>query len=470
MTLAMVLPYSTQSKPGVVRWFVGHLPLWIVSIVAGSTLFIVQPLSAHSNHGETLVSAAALDGLVADEALCGPGGYRIAETDLCTHGPNGAPQGDSAVVPSNANLARLTPVVCEGNGVSGKRVQVLYVRTESAPDRYSEYLASFRAWAAEADAIYNESAQVTGGERRIRFVTDSACEIDIPVVVLPDGSERSFASTVSAMRALGYNRPTRKYLLFMEASVYCGVASIVNDHRPGPENRSNHIAGYARVDNGCWEGVTVAHELTHTLGGVQHTAPNATGGWHCTDGNDIMCYSDVPYYPAVHVACPATRNSRLLDCNNDDYFHTNPPAGSYLASHWNVADSHFLIAGPALPIRPDLALLTSDGSKEVTLSSQVELVIDVPATTAAEGAANNVQGVEFYLNETSLATVSNGPYRYTWQATTAGEHTFGARIYWADGATITLDPLVVRVTPGAQLDSVPNEEGQHIVLLPLVVN
>lgn len=464
MALAMVAPQATQEKPMIVQWFVRLLPLWIGLVVAGSTLFTIQPLYAHSGHDETLVNAAAMNGLVADEALCGPGGFRIEETELCTHGPDGAPHGDGEVAPASASHP---PIICDGDGVSGKRVQVLYVRTESTPDRYSEYLASFRAWAADADAIYNESAQVTGGERRIRFVTGAACEIDIAAVVLPDGSDRSFASTVSALRELGYSHPNRKYLLFMEANIYCGIASVVNDFRPGPENRSNHVAGYARVDNGCWDGVTVAHELTHTLGGVQHTAPNATGGWHCVDANDIMCYSDAPYYPPVHVACPAARNSRLLDCNNDDYFHTNPPAGSYLATHWNVANSQFLIAGPALPVRSDLALQTTSGTAQVSVLGQIELMIDVPAT-AADEATNNVQEVEFYLNDTLLATVVGGPYHYTWQATTAGEYTFTARIYWTAGEAITLAPLVVTVTPAAHSDpGLPGWE-QPTVLLPLV--
>jgi hypothetical protein len=132
-------------------------------------------------------------------------------------------------------------------------------------------------------------------------------------------------------------------MVFVDAQVYCGISSMEYDDSPGATNYSNLGPSYARIDRGCWSGEIAAHELMHTLGGVQMTAPNSDGNSHCNDGNDNMCnHSGHPVQPVC-----TTNTSAALDCNHNDYYNAKPPTGSYLATHWNVANSQFLIVPAA---------------------------------------------------------------------------------------------------------------------------
>lgn len=205
-------------------------------------------------------------------------------------------------------------------------------------------------------------------------------------VVLPATADDSAVATRAALRALGYSNDLRKYLVWMDSDAICGAGFIFNDDRSDPAiNNNARFATMGRVDSGlradgqlggpesrCW-GFAEAHELGHVLGAVQapyvqqtpdgpvHHAgtPNATPGFHCTDEWDVMCGDDHGGAVAVPIRYECgdppevldgdRSNERRLDCNHDDYFHTDPPEGSYLAEHWNVADSPFLEGAPALP-------------------------------------------------------------------------------------------------------------------------
>ena len=78
--------------------------------------------------------------------------------------------------------------------------------------------------------------------------------------------------------------------------------------------------------------MVAAHEVMHNLGGVQLSAPNASGGFHCIDEYDVMCYSDAGSgLPKMRFDCnESARNATLFDCGHNDYYHTNPAPGSYL--------------------------------------------------------------------------------------------------------------------------------------------
>ncbi|MCX5150887.1 RICIN domain-containing protein [Streptomyces sp. NBC_00320] len=243
-------------------------------------------------------------------------------------------------------------VQCDGDGSSGNRVQVVYVHGPDR-DRYSEYVASFRKWAADADLIYSTSAQETGGVRHIRYVTAADCTPTVLNMELPASALAEFSATNNALAAKGLDRRDRKYMIFSDTQVYCGIGTFAGDERPGQDNQSNFGPSYGRTDSGCWGGHTAAHELGHNLGAVNNSAPNTSRGAHCTDEYDVMCYSDTPYYPQMRNVCTNQAAENILDCNHDDYFHTNPKAGSYLATHWNIADNQFLMKGKGGNPNPD---------------------------------------------------------------------------------------------------------------------
>lgn len=285
------------------------------------------------------------DGLRINPNVC-RNGFQVGNSKHCTHGPDMALLKNSVAREADPLTARdlnAVNLTCEGDGVTGNRVQVLYARATDRADRYSQYLPSLQQWATDADQIFYDSATETGGTRRIRFVHDSNCTLSIPNVVLSATADDNFSNTITELEALGYTRSDRKYMIFMDATILCGIGTLYGDDQSAQANANNFGPSYGRTDAGCWGGHTAAHEFTHNLGGVQNSAPHTSGGYHCVDEYDVMCYSDSPNYPAMQYLCPSSAQENRLDCNHDDYYHTNPTAGSYLSSHWNVANSQFLI-------------------------------------------------------------------------------------------------------------------------------
>ncbi|MEU8238760.1 RICIN domain-containing protein [Actinoplanes missouriensis] len=374
-------------------------------------------------------------------SLCS-GNYLLYE-QTCTHGPDAAPAGlavrrdvapvtesparqvsavrrETGAVPLDAEIARdeggsaltadapaLIPdaapgqadfilgpedVACSGDGRSGKRVQLLYLYESATASRYAKFLTSFRTWAAGVDAIYDASAGETGGSRHIRYVTTPECRVDVAEVQLPDDSLRSFTSTIESLRDLGYNRTDRKYLMFSDTNVYCGISSYVADTRPTRGNRNNGGPSYARVDAGCWGSVMAAHELTHTLGAVLIDSPNSTGAGSCTDDHDLLCGPDRSGKP-MRAACPRTNEIRL-DCGHDDYFSTNPKRGSYLDTHWNVALSDFLLRSDGGDDIPDAPRAVTPQPAEQQPESPAPSVPASPSPSAASPAPSVAPSVQ----------------------------------------------------------------------------
>ena len=292
--------------------------------------------------------------------------YRLAgRGDACSHGPDAAPDGvdvrhrrapdpwaaPGQLTPGSGTAAAAAGVQCYGTGNDGYRVQAIYAHAAGVSDRFAQYQASFAQWAGAVDGVFNASAAETGGTRHVRFVTDTSCVPVVDDVTLSTTGDDNLNNTITELRAKGYTRSDRKYLVWVDTNVYCGIAQVYNDDTPGQTNLSNgssRVSGeFARVDNGCWglAGQSVeAHELMHAMGGVQTSAPHATRYSHCWDESDRMCYADGSG-SAMRQICP-TSHENVFDCNHDDYYFAGaPPSGNYLATHWNVATSVFLAGG-----------------------------------------------------------------------------------------------------------------------------
>lgn len=326
-------------------------------------------------------------GLIYDGSVYGDltngclGLLRLLDGGQCTHGPDavgdaGGPTPMDAVTLAYGSIDQdLTADASGVPGTSGKRVQVIYAHASDVPDGYSSNIAAIRSDAVGADAVYNASAWESGSTRKIRYVVNADGSLNVISLQLTSTGDDNFNNTVRDLVAAGYTNPNRAYLVYMDANILCGQGSIDSDDSSGQSNVNATTVSYSRVDKGkgCWDGgASAAHELTHNFGGVQHTAPHSTyrqvpsssNTWHCSDGHDVMCYSDAPGVTVTYTACPNKSPSALrLDCGKDDYFNTKPTAPSYLATHWDVANSPWLnrpsnrawhlsdSVGPAYPSR-----------------------------------------------------------------------------------------------------------------------
>ena len=271
---------------------------------------------------------------------------------------------------------------CYGNGVNGMRVQLLYAHVTGKPDRSGEIVPKIlKTWVPKMEGAVRATSKAQGREIGMRFHAPE-CNLGVDIISIPafvaypgpnDPSQP--LRVMDYVHSQGFNKIDRKYLLWLdEASTIpnvCGVAvqahgPVVGDG-PAPANVHNvganpvvpHVAIAFRANNqrskadGCWGkggmgAVTEMHELLHTLGAVQGSAPNSNGFGHCTDDKDIMCYAErgIP----VRIACRG--GVELLDCGSDDYFHMNPPSGSYLATRWNVAKSLFFDEAVGIDLIP----------------------------------------------------------------------------------------------------------------------
>jgi hypothetical protein len=293
----------------------------------------------------------------------------VAVAQAGADGPDGLPArwcGDPLTADGSVNAAA---------PASAPQVKVVYAYAADRPNRFAGFSDALQADVAVAERFLSAQG---GGTKAIRFDMGTRCGpryVDVQTVALP-GPRADYAGdfqaiTSAVMRALGTAGGPRDTVILADSlsssTIEYGLGETVmgaSGEQPGPPNIHNRgglrsvlftrdgsaAPGAAR---GGWWPEGFLHEITHNLGAGQWSAPHSTepvgqsspSYGHCWQGADVMCYvEDAGAAHAMTYDCatiPGTI-SQSYDCGADDYFNPAPPAGSYLASHWNIYDSVFM--------------------------------------------------------------------------------------------------------------------------------
>ena len=302
---------------------------------------------------------------------------------LCTHGNDPLEAEVAAELPPGGLTAAETDWPCYSGGPA---VHSLYVHSSSQTSRLSSLRPTFEGIMRRVQADFYLSATENGGlGRMVRVLTDNACQLVVNDVTVSSAAMNSFGTMISELRSLGYNKADRKYLIWADTSVYCGIANLVPDDTKGLANRNNSAVNYARVDTTCW-GKAETHEIAHTLGAVQLSAEHSTGGYHCYDEYDSMCYRDGASYfgngGQLQYLCPDS-NNRRLDCGHGDFYDATG-SHPYFSTHFNVAtDSRFLTTAAATTstTTPPTATTTSTSTTTSSTTTTTQTTTTTMTTT-----------------------------------------------------------------------------------------
>jgi hypothetical protein len=258
---------------------------------------------------------------------------------------------------------------------SSPRFKLVYAHPADRPDRFDQWRDALQGNVA---LIQRFLAAQTGGAKALRIDMGTSCGpqyVDLQVVHL-SGPRSQYVDNFSAIVGeveprLGPATGPRNVVILADTLNGGGYDYGLGENVLGPAGdrrgagNAHNYGGFASVlfsrdgqpapgpGARSWWPEGFLHEISHNLGAVQWSAPHSTQppGFqlprygHCWQGADVMCYvEDAGAAHAMQYDCPRVGGAipQAYDCGRDDYFNPAPPAGSYLAAHWNVYDSAFL--------------------------------------------------------------------------------------------------------------------------------
>jgi hypothetical protein len=393
----------------------------------------------------------------------------FAHSHLCTHGPDAAPTAIDIKLAEAALGVPPAPAPCvktasETDYTSGQRIRVLYgVPSDRTPSTTNRALIP--RWLAQASDALRDS----GGKQAYRFsCAGSPAKVKITKVALdPVGADDLFTyeDLVASMTRLGLTDMNMDYAVFVDqlggAYPYGGQGSLETDTQPEPALNNNNDASAGKLAFiklepgwGDYDAFAFMHEVGHNLGAVQVNSPHASGGSHCFDEYDTMCYNDGGTYftngGQLQFPCPMdVQPTSIWDCGKDDYYNASKvavdPNGSYLEANWNVARSFWLspvVGGPPVVTTPMFAF--SGGV--VTPTKNIKVIAEWTATDSNGIASQKLQmqtGAGPWVNIAITAgarsytrpiAFPSGPYNFRVRAT----DTKGNVSAWTTGSPFSL--------------------------------
>lgn len=324
----------------------------------------------------------------------------------------GLTHGGDPVRPAQFAAASTAPPYCDDGPY---RVQVVYARAYDAADRYGISVGPIRSGVAAALGLFNDAGASSGAGGALLRMRCTGGQVDVANAVLSTRKAQANPSTIIAdLFAAGFNNKRTKYLVLYDDPQACGCAGIgliYNDDRKSVDNTNNGNGDVQTAINFGYpsDAQVWMHELAHTLGAVQNSAPHSTGLSHCTDGWDTMCYNDAGPYAGSYTT--GRCSTQIFDCGKDDYFNVDPAPGSYLDTYWNLADPYnrylVMVGVPSIEVIDPVTGNLYVGCTSARIGTATPLFVAQGCVQVRVSAASGISSVTLKQGTQTIGTLSS---------------------------------------------------------------